>query len=201
MSALSERTQRRCIFAAAGPLITSVVVIGATTPGYRPWADAVSRLASTDEPHSLLMRIGLVLYGVFVVAGAAALGTHAPGRERLLSLLIGGYGLAAVVAGPAPKDPPRSPHTLASRLHIDATLVGGALFFAAVALVARSSPDPVDRRIATTVGALTAIAVAVFPFTWGTPVYGLIEIFLLTAATAWFVVLANRIRVTTRGAS
>ena len=181
-----------CIVASAGALWTTIIVVGALTPGYRPLADAVSRLGSPDEPHALLTRAGFVLYGLLVVAGASALGESAPGRERVLASLIVVFGAAAVVSGLAPKDPPRRAHTLTSQIHIDATIVGGAALLAAMALVARCARCRTDRRIACSVGALTSLIVVVFPFTWGSPVYGLLELLLLALAVAWLVTLAFR---------
>jgi hypothetical membrane protein len=188
----SRAARLACIVASAGALWTSIIVVGAITPGYRPLADAVSRLGSPDEPHASLMRAGFVLFGLLVVAGAGALGEHASGKERPLACLIGGFGAAAIVAGLAPKDPPQSAHTLTSQIHVDATIVGGAMLLAAMALVARYGPRRTDRRIARTVGALTMLVVVVFPFTWGSAIYGLLELLLLALAVVWLVALALR---------
>lgn len=193
------RTARlTCVIASAGAIGMTVLVVGALTPGYRPLADAVSRLASHDEPYALLARAGLVLYGLLVIAGAGPLGEHAPGKERLLAFLIGGYGAAAVVAGLAQKDPPKSAHSFTSQIHVASTLIGGAMLLAAMALVARYAPDRPDRRTATTIGALTTLGVVIFPFTWGSPIYGLVELLLLFLAVAWLVVLASRSLVSDR---
>ena len=40
--------------------------------------------------------------------------------------------------------------------------------------------------------------VVVFPFTWGSPVYGLLELLLLALAVAWLVALALRTLAVTR---
>jgi hypothetical protein len=107
-------------------------------------------------------------------------------------VLLAGYGFAAMLAGVAPKDPPHAAHTLTSQVHVGATIVGGAALFAAMALVAVAAPSPFDRRLAGTVISLTGIGVVAFPFTWGSPVYGLVELFLLTAATSWLVAITLR---------
>ena len=115
------------VVASAGVLATTIVVAGVLTPGYRPLVDAVSRLGSHDEPHASLLRAGLVLYGALVLTGAGALTRVTPGKERLLAFMIGTFGAASIVAGLAPKDPPGGTHTLISRIHVDADIVGGAM--------------------------------------------------------------------------
>jgi hypothetical protein len=189
------RTARiACIFAAAGVLAGTIILVGAATSGYRPWADAVSRLGARDEPHRLFARAGLATYGLLMLVGAGPLGDRAPRHQRLLSCLIGVFGAAGVVAGLWPKDPPKAPHTLTSQVHVAATIVGGGALLMAMALVARYAPSSKDRRMTTVIGSVTALAVAIFPFTWGSRIYGVLEILLLTLATSWLVVLAGRAR-------
>ena len=183
-----------CMLASAGALAATVVAAGILTPGYRPMADAVSRLGAPDEPHAFLMRAGFVLYGLLVSVGARALAEHVPGKQQLLSALIGGYGAAAIVAGLAPKDPPMSPHTFASEVHVASTIVGGAMLLTAMAVVARCASLRAERRSASGVLAFTSLGVVVFPFTWGSPFYGLVEILLLTLAETWLVTLAYHLR-------
>jgi hypothetical membrane protein len=185
------RVRLAAVVASAVVLTATIAVVGATTPGYRPWADAVSRLASRDEPHASLMRIGFVVYGVLVVVGARALGDLVPVKARLLGWLIAGYGFAAVVAGVAQKDPPGGPHTATSQIHVASTLVGGAALLAAMAVTARCAFRRADRNTAAIVGVTTMLGVVIFPFTWGSPIYGAIEIFLLGAATLWLATLAR----------
>jgi hypothetical membrane protein len=184
----------RGVVASSAVLTATVVAAGLVTPGYRPLVDAVSRLGSSDEPHASILRTGLVLYGALVLAGAGALGRVVPGRKRLLACLIGTFGVASVVAGLAPKDPPGSTHTLISRMHVDADIVGGAMLVAAMVLVARSARLPADRRTAWLALTLTTLGVIAFPFTWGAAPYGLIELLLLAIASTWLVALALRTR-------
>jgi hypothetical membrane protein len=190
---ISRATGPACIVAGAGAIVTTIVGVGAITPGYRPLTDAVSRLGSPDEPHALLARAGLALFGLLVIAGAQALGEHTPGRERLLAWLVGGFGAAAVVAGLAPKDPPGAPHTVTSQIHVASAIAGGAVLLVAMALVAGSATVRSVRLRATAVCALTTCFVVVFPFTWGTPIYGLVELLLLGLAVGWLVSLAIRL--------
>jgi hypothetical membrane protein len=179
-----------CVVAALAVLVSTIVVVGLMTPGYRIWSDAVSRLGARDEPHRLLARAGLVCYGVLIVIGAHALGDRLPQYRRLLTRLVAGYGIAAIVAGIAPKDPPRTPHTPTSHVHVVATLVGGALLLSAMLLVLRRTHDEVTRRRAFVAFSASVVGVCVFPFTWGSPVYGVIEIALLLTGTIWLVDLA-----------
>jgi hypothetical protein len=158
--------------------------------GYRPWADAVSRLGARDEPYRFFARLGIAAYGALIVVGAGPLGAVVSARTRLVSTLTAVFGCSAVVAGLAPKDPPRAPHTLVSHVHIAATLVGGACLLVAMTVVARHGRDAVTRHRARWFFAVAAVGVVVFPFTWGSRVYGCIEIALLTLASVWLSSLA-----------
>jgi hypothetical membrane protein len=195
----TDSASRLCIVAGTVALATTVVVVGFVTPGYRPWADAVSRLGSRDEPHAMIVRAAFALYGVLVVFARALVAKLTPSRERVVAQLVGVFGVAAVVAGLAPKDPPRSSHTLVSQIHVASTLVGGAALLGAVALVARLAPDRDDRRIAIVAGTLTTVAILVFPFTWGSRIYGVMEILILTSGMGWLAVSA--LRASGRGAT
>jgi hypothetical membrane protein len=188
----ADRARLVGVVASAAVLVTTVAVAGTVTPGYRPLADAVSRLGSHDEPHAWILRFGLTAYGILVLVGSGPLSAIVPTRARLVALLVAGYGLAAIVAGVAPKDPPRSPHTLTSQIHVAATLVGGAVLLTAMAIASCRAPVRSDRRLARIVGSLTTLGVIIFPFAWGSPVYGLLEMLLLGAATLWLVALALR---------
>lgn len=185
-----RNTRLAGIVASGVVMLLTVAVVGAITPGYSPMAETVSRLGSSGQPHAWLERGGVLLYGALVVAGAGALGSYAPTRERLLAWAIGGYGVAAVVSGLAPKDPPHGRHTLASQVHVDASIGGGAALMLAMLLVARYAPLRSSRAAATTLTAVTAAGIIVFRFTWGSSIYGLVERGLLAIAVGWLVSLA-----------
>jgi hypothetical membrane protein len=178
------------IVAALVVLVATIIVVGLMTPGYRVWADAVSRLGARDEPHRVLARAGLVVYGALIFIGARSLGDRLARHRRPFTNLVAGFGIAAIVAGLAPKDPPRTPRTLTSHVHVAATLVGGALLMSAMFLVGRYGYERVRRRRATIALSASVVGVCVFPFTWGSPVYGLVEIALLLTGTVWLVDLA-----------
>jgi hypothetical membrane protein len=180
------------ILASAVVLAATIVVVGALTPGYSQLSETVSRLGSRGQPHTVLARAGLVLYGLLVVIGAGALGARAPGKERMLAVLVGGFGVAGVVAGIAPKDPPDGPHTLTSQIHVTAAITGGAMLMVAMVLVARYAQLRSDRLAAAVAIAITTSGVIVFPFLWGTAIYGLVERVLLATGSGWLVVLAFR---------
>ena len=186
----TRTTRLLCVVAAAVVLVLTVVVVGRLTPGYRPWADAVSRLGARDEPYRLFARLGLSVYGALIVVGAGVLGDVVSIRTRLVSMLVAVFGCSAVVAGLAPKDPPRTPHTLVSHVHVTSTLVGGACLLVAMALVAGHGRNVDTRKRARVFFAVAAVGVIAFPFTWGSRMYGCIEIALLTLASVWLVSLA-----------
>lgn len=190
--------QAAAILAAGATLLLTVVIVGAMTPGFSQSRDAVSRLGSPGEAHAALARAGIALSGLLTIVGATALGTRVPDRQRLVGWCIAGYGVAAVVAGLCPKDEPRAPHTVMSRVHVDATLVGGALMLVAMAVVARDAPEPRLRRVTATLALFVVALIVVFPFTWGSSVYGLVERLMLGLAIVWLDVLALRVADTTR---
>ncbi len=171
-------------------MLLTVVVVGAITPDYSPMAETVSRLGSSGQPHAWWERSGILIYGVLVFVGAGALGACAPSRERLLAWAISGYGVAAVVSGLAPKDPPHARHTLASQVHVDASIGGGAALLLAMLLVARYAPERKSRAATTTLAGVTAAGIIVFRFTWGSSIYGLVERGLLATAVGWLVYLS-----------
>jgi hypothetical membrane protein len=180
------------VIASVAVLATTIVVVGAITPGYSQMADTVSRLGSTGQPHAWLERIGVTIYGLLIIAGAGPLAVHAPTKERVLAYAVGAYGLAAIITGVAPKDPPNAPHTTPSQLHVDASIVGGAAILLAMLLIARYSPLRLNRVAAVVLGVATCIGVVVFRFTWGSSTYGLVERVLLAIASLWLAALARQ---------
>jgi hypothetical protein len=76
-------------------------------------------------------------------------------------------------------------------VHVDSALGASALLLVAIALVAVDAPIVRLRQAARGIGALAVTAAAVFPFLWGTPLYGGVELVLLAAAGVWLLVLAS----------
>ncbi len=70
----------------------------------------------------------------------------------------------------------------------------------AMAVVARDAPERRDRLIAGGVLGFGLPGVAVFPFLWGSFVYGLAERALLASAVLWLITLALPL-MTTPGAA
>jgi hypothetical membrane protein len=184
----------RVCCAAVSPAVLGITVVagGALTPGYSPWRETVSRLGSAGAPHALAVRAGLVLYGLLVVAGAGSVGAIAPARERLLARLVGVYGLAAVAAAVAPKDPPGPVHSVLSRVHVDAAILGGVGLWAAMVGVAAWAPARRDRRLASTAAGLACVTAVAFRLAWGSSSYGLLERVLLVTAAGWVALAAVR---------
>jgi hypothetical protein len=80
--------------------------------------------------------------------------------------------MACVVTGVAPKNPPGTPHTTVSQVHVTAAIAAGALAVGAMALVSACGPTRATRRTAAAIALLTGLAAGAFRFTWDTPVYG-----------------------------
>ena len=147
-----------------------VVVAGATTPGYDPWRDPISLLASPGQPHAVAARLALVL-----AAGAVAVVAHRERRRTPIRALLTAAALAGTVTAIAPKDlPGTTPSTTLSQVHVVAAIAAGAAFVAAM-LLARSTAAAV---------ATVALAVA-FQRTWGTPIRGAVERALVAVPLAW----------------
>lgn len=170
----------------------AVAVLGALTPGYDQWSDTVSRLGSPGERQALAARAVFMVYGLLVIAGAGTLRTSVRCHARTLALLLSLYGVTCVVAGLAAKDQSGAPHTAASQVHVASTVAGGALVIGAMMLVARYGLTRRARRAAIVMAPLTGLAAGVFRFTWGTPVYGLLERLVLGLGMCWISVLAAR---------
>ncbi len=179
--------------AVASPILLALTVlgVGALTPRYSQWADTVSRLGAPGQPHALAARAGIVAYGLAVLAAASLLGDAPGGRQRWVGGLIALYGACAVLAGLAPKDAPGAAHTVLSRVHVDATLVGGAGLIAAMLLVARRGAAGRQRHLAGGAFLLTGGAAVVFRLCWGSPLYGLAERLVLAPAVLWVAALAR----------
>lgn len=167
-----------CPQVSAALLVGTVVVVGAITPGYHSNADTVSRLGSPGQPYATVARAAFVLYGLLVLAGVPAV--DRPSR------LVRWYGVAAIVAGLAPKDAPGAPHTALSALHVDATIVGGVAIVAAmVAVGLDGGRQPASRQTALAAAGVTLLAAMAFRLCWGSPVYGLVERALVAAPAVW----------------
>lgn len=173
--------------ASAAVLGANVLIIGALTPGYDQCADTVSRLGSPGQPYAVTARAGLALYGVLIIVATRAIGEAAPSNRRLVAGIVALYGLAAVVAGAAPKDAPGPRHTLMSEIHVAASIVGGSAVILAMAMTARGAPAVTDRRAAAMCLTLTLVGVVAFRLSWGAPFYGLVERGLLAVATCWII--------------
>ena len=181
--------------AAAVLLGATVLLAGALTPGYDHRYDTVSRLASPGQPFAMVVRSAIVAVGVLVMLTARTVRESDATSRRLVSLLVGVAGVAAVVVGVAPKDPPDVAPTTISQLHVAASLLGVGALVAAMVHVARSSPDRVEERWSAASATLIVIAGAAFPLAWGTVVYGLLQRIILLTALAWLVATVRRMSV------
>jgi hypothetical membrane protein len=186
------RARLGCVAVSAVAFASAVVAIGALTPGYNQWSDAVSRLASPGERWALAARAAFAAYGLLVIAGASTLRQYAGRHGRALAACLTLYGVAAIVAGVAPKDQPGAPHTIVSQVHVWGAIGAGALAIAAMTLVAGYGPARATRRAAAAMALLTVLAAVVFRYAWGTQLYGVSERVLLGLGMCWISALAAR---------
>jgi hypothetical protein len=182
---VTARPRLAALAGAAPFLVLAVACATVATPGYDTWRDTVSRLASPGQPFALFTRLAFVGYGVAVLAGAQCV-ADARRSPALFAWLLRVYGIAAVVAGVAPKDMPGAPHTAASELHVVATVVGGSAIVGAMLLTAASADTSLRlRRLSIAAAAATVGAAITFRFTWGTDFYGGVERAVLLPPLAW----------------
>jgi hypothetical protein len=168
----------------------AVLAAGTWTPGYGHGPDTVSRLASEGQPWAWLVRSALVVGGLLLVAGARALA----GAGRPVTTLARLSGVATVVAGLAPKDPPGVPASTLSSLHVAAAVAGVVAVVAAMAVVAVGGAGGRQRLVAATAGVVTVGAGAAFPFLWGSAVYGVVERVVLAVPACWLVSMVRPAR-------
>jgi hypothetical protein len=190
------RVRQGCVAVSAVAFATAVIVIGSLTPGYNQWSDAVSRLASPGERWAPATRAAFAVYGLLVIAGASTVRPYAGRHGRTLTACLTLYGVAAIVAGVAPKDQPGAPHTVVSQVHVWAAIGAGALAIGAMLLVSGYGPTQAVRRTAAAMALLTVLAAVVFRFVWGTQLYGVSERVLLGLGMCWISVLAGRALLT-----
>lgn len=188
--AVRRRRRASALTAAAVLLGVTVLLTGELTPGYDHRYDTVSRLASPGQPFAMVVRSTIAAVGVLMMLTARTLRKSAASYRRLVSLSVGVAGAAAVVGGVAPKDPPDVGPTTVSQLHVAASLVGVGALVAGMVYVTWSSPHSAERRRSAVSLTLIVTAGAVFPHTWGSVVYGLLQRVILVTALAWLVATA-----------
>jgi hypothetical membrane protein len=188
---VTDRTRAQAIALGAIVLASTVMLAGALTPGYRPWTDAVSRLGAPDEPYGRLWQTGFVLFGSIVAFGAPVVGARVPRHQRLLSALLVAYGGCVAVVGLAPKNPPGTPRTMVSHVHVAAAVVGGGLMLVTMVVVARHAPRRNDRVRSTYIAASALAGVLALPFLWGTALYGVTELLLVGSAVGWLLMMSR----------
>jgi len=172
-------------------LAIGVLALGLLTPGYSQLADPVSRLASSGERWAAEAASLIAIYGAMVIVGSGSLRQYLPRRANLVTLLLTSYGAACIVVSIAPKNQPGTPPTLISQVHVSAVVIGGAMLFGAMGLVARCAASRTIRSTAIAVGALSAAGAVALRLTWGTHVYGLNERLLLALGMGWLSILAT----------
>ena len=183
----------RLLVAGVVVMVTTVLLAGAWTPGYDLRSDTVSRLASPGQPYAAAVRAAIVVDGLLIVAAARRIGV----QRRL----IGVSGVATVVAGIAPKDRPHVDATLVSQLHVGAAVCSQAALVVAMLMVAWLGAHVAERRASALAGTVTIAAAAIFPFTWGSMIYGLLERLLLVVPATWLIAVSSGGRYRGRGSS
>ena len=185
----------------AGLLVVTVVVAGALTPGYDHSADTVSRLASPGQPHAAVVRAAIVAVGALVTGRAWELRSDSACCPRVVSRLVGTAGVAMVVAGLAPKDPPGGMTSLASRLHVAAVVCGVTALAVAMACTVRHGRRQIERRGSAAALALVVVSGTAFPVAWGTGAYGTLQRVVLTTTLVWLLAVSSAGQATRPGGS
>ena len=182
----------RLVALSISPIVLALLValLGSWTPGFSQRSQTVSSLGAPGQPHALAARTVFVVYGLVVIIGAPLLGWHGGRQATWVVRLVAVYGVAGIVVGLAPKVLPGQRTDVSSEIHVVATIVGGGAVLAAMSVVARWGPVRTDRLVGGATAAVTAVAAIVFPFTWGSQLYGVIERVLVVTAAGWIGLLA-----------
>ncbi|MGQ0743179.1 MAG: DUF998 domain-containing protein [Acidimicrobiales bacterium] len=171
-----------------GAFIAAWAGLGASTPGYSPITDPISRLAADGAPYRLVMTMGLA--GV----AAGSLGLAAEIRRRRggpawLSLTTCGVATVAVAALPLGRSPGLDgAHGLAA-LAAYAALAGAPLLTAATA---HRAAAPARISLVTGLACATSLVASLAASAVGGPV-GLLQRLGLTLGDGWIMVTAWRL--------
>jgi hypothetical protein len=161
-----------------GAFVLGWSVLGTRTPGYSAVDDAISRLAAVGASGRPAMTGAFVVYGLGLLADAAALRSTVPGRAWVAAMATGAATLGVAAA-------PLDSSVALDRAH--AALAGfGYLAVASVpALAAGPLRRAGHRRWAASAAASAAVATAALLASLAAPHHGLTQRLGLTAADAW----------------
>jgi hypothetical protein len=205
---LSQRRLALAGLVASAVLVLGVMVAGLTWPGYSHRTQNISDLGGIEAPYPALLNVTLVLFGLLVVAFSPALHQGLPRRAhpRAGPLLVGYFGVAAVVQGLTPCTPgcaagtrPDLLHGLAATTGILAVAAGMLSYWRAIrSVAARSSHGAVSAWTGTlTLGFLVAwlIAAGVDPQRLHA---GVLQRSLIAVVLIWLTATAVQLRRPTR---
>lgn len=153
-------------------------------------SDTISDLAAQDAPSATFMRIGLILFGVCVLAFAAGIGQTVPRSGTGLWITLSVFGACVVLVGIF-QDYSEVPGTARNRegyLHNSFGLlaIGGLVLSMVIAAVISSRSDQWRGLLPITSVCLLMIVVSGSAFTWGSERYeGLAELIVYGAALVW----------------
>jgi hypothetical membrane protein len=181
----------------AGPALVAVIAVVAAirSPGYSPLSDTISDLAAQDAPHSLVMRTGLVIFGLLTIAFAAGLAASIAVRARFLQLLIALFGLCIVLLGIFQdySEVPGAPRNREGYLHNSFGLIAiASLLGAMIVLGSVAREDPRWRPFAEVnrVTLLIVLITATLFLRGPKETEGLYELVLFGAALVWMARIA-----------
>jgi hypothetical membrane protein len=209
---LDRRTRLLLVGGAVGPLLfmATFFIESATRPGYRPWRNMVSQLATGEG--GWVQIVNFVLCGVLVVAGAV--GLWRAGASRAVSRLIGTLGLGLMIAGVFVADPglgyppgvlPESDPTPHALVHGLVSLVSFLALGAAPLVIGwserRSSPAWSAYSALSGIVTLAFFAATIYGSMAGdstTPI-GVLQRISIVAGFGWLSVLCLRILIRGQG--
>jgi DNA-binding CsgD family transcriptional regulator/hypothetical membrane protein len=116
-------------------LVLGVVAASLTWPGYDHRTQNISDLGGIDAPSPVLLNATLVLFGGLV--GAFSVALRQAGAARVGPLLVGSFGLAAVVQGFTPCTAGCAEGTGTDLIHVVAATTGFLAFAVALLSYAR----------------------------------------------------------------
>lgn len=186
-------------------------VIGETREGYSHLAHRISALSQTGAPEPWAQTINFIVVGILVIGLAIGLRRKmSEGRaSRLGPALIAAFGLAVLLNGVFPADPPNGPETLAGTLHSVTAGLGFLGVIAAMFLLSRRFVEDEAWQHLVSLSRLFGVATIVLMVSYlmaqegaveaWNPWTGLLQRGMGAAVMAWLFLLALRLFQTSGG--
>jgi hypothetical membrane protein len=171
-------------------IVLTTVIAAARAPWYDPIRNTVSDLTAQNVADSLLLRIGLLAYGVLTVAFAVGLGARLPVLAHFVRAEISLFGASVGLVGIFQDygSAPGAPRNHEGFLHNTFGLIAIASLLCAMVAVYRIASRHRQWQLLrnVTTGSLVIISLGALVFSFGPDaVNGLVELLIYGTALGW----------------